>query len=416
MCQEKECIDSCTPTIEKKYRLADFFDMWWDKYIISPTEPIKLEHYKAANAIRTCRTEALGVDYYVCTECGELSEQYHSCKNRFCPTCSWKDTLDWANRIKNQMLNLPHRHVVFTLPHRLNGLIKSNSKELFNILFKAAADTFKDWMDFKYKLTPGIISVLHTFGETKDYHVHLHMIVSWGGISNLTKSLQAIKGEYVDYKFIQTKFRCKFEDALINYYKSGDMKHQFQDRIDFMRFIKQVNDKMWRIHLEPAMNIPTQVIRYIGRYSKRACLSEYKITEIDGENISFRHKDYKNLDINNKPIERELTLNYQEFFPRLLQHVPLRYFRIVRYYGVYSTKSKIAPEYLYVGSKEEELHINQQSESEESYEIEDPCYCKVCNKQKLYVHTEFKSKRGTKVIMSKYPYRRRFDKHKSYAA
>lgn len=415
MCHEKVHKDSCT-TIEKKYRLAEFFDMWWDKYIISPTEPIKPEHYKAVNAIRSCRTEALGVDYYVCTECGELSEQYHSCKNRFCPTCSWKDTLDWANRIKNQMLNLPHRHVVFTLPHRLNKLIKSNRKELFNILFKAAADTFKDWMDFKYKLTPGIISVLHTFGETKDYHVHLHMIVSWGGISNLTKSLQTIKGEYVDYKFIQTKFRCKFEDALINYYRSGEMKHNFQNRIDFMRFVKQVNDKMWRIHLEPAMEIPTQVVRYIGRYSKRACLSEYKITEIDGENISFKHKDYKNLDINNKPIERELTLNYTEFFPRLLQHVPLRYFRIVRYYGVYSTKSKIAREFLYVGSKEEDFHVNQESECEDYYEFEDPCYCNVCNKNKLYLHTEFKSKRGRKVLMSKYPYRKRIDKYKSYAA
>ncbi len=416
MCQEKKCIDSYSSTIEKRYRLAEFFNMWWDKYILSPTELIKPEQYKAVNAIRTCRTEALGVDHYVCTECGELSEQYHSCKNRFCPTCSWKDTLDWANRIKNQMLNIPHRHVVFTIPHSLNKLIKSNRKESFNILFRTAADTLKDWMNYKYNITPGIISVLHTFGETKDFHVHLHMIVSWGGISNLTKSLEAIKGEYVDYKFIQTKFRCKFEDSLISYYKSGNMKHTFEDQIDFMRFVKQINDKMWRIHLEPAMEIPTEVIRYIGRYSKRTCLSEYKITSIDEENISFRYKDYKNLDVNNKPIEKELQLNYREFFPRLLQHVPLPYFRIVRYYGVYSTKTKIAPEYLYVESKEEEIYINQRSESEESYEIEDPCYCKVCNKHKLYLHTEFRSKRGTRIRMSKYPYRRRFDKHKICAA
>lgn len=416
MCHEKAHTDLGSP-IEKKYRLAEFFDMWWDSYQRSPTEPIKPEQYKAVNAIRSCRTKTLGVDHYVCTECGELSEQYHSCKHRFCPTCSWKDTLNWAEKIKNQMLNIPHRHAVFTIPHQLNKLIKSNGKDLFNILFRTAADTLKDWMEFKYKLTPGIISVLHTYGETKAFHVHLHMIVSWGGISKVTDSLQAIKGEYVDYKFIQSKFRCKFEDALINYFSSGEMKHNFQNRIDFMRFVKQINDKMWHIHLEPAMEIPTEVIRYIGRYSKRACLSEYKITLIDGEFISFRHKDYKNLDVNKKPIERELKLNYREFFPRLLQHVPLRYFRIVRYYGAYSTKSKIAPEFLYVESKEKEkLHSNQEEECEDNYVYEDPSYCSVCNKHKLYLHTEFISKTGEKRLMSRYSYiKKRRDRHKSYA-
>lgn len=152
---------------EKRYRLADFFDSHWKSYIQSPTEFITPEQFKAVAAMRACRTEALGVDYYVCQECGEISYVYHSCKNRFCPTCSWKDTMDWAERMKNQMLNIPHRHVVFTVPHSLNNLIKDNKSPLLNILFKAAADSIKDWMMHKYKLNPGIINVLHTFGEKK---------------------------------------------------------------------------------------------------------------------------------------------------------------------------------------------------------------------------------------------------------
>lgn len=158
----------------KKYRLSYYFDLWWDDYIQSPSEFITEEQYKAVSAIRSCRTEALGVDHYVCDSCGEITKVYHSCKNRFCPTCSWKDTLDWAKRIEKQMLDIPHRHVVFTLPHQLNGLIKANKGLLLDTLYKTTAATIKDWMGYKYKLTPGIISVLHTFGEKKDFHPHIH--------------------------------------------------------------------------------------------------------------------------------------------------------------------------------------------------------------------------------------------------
>ena len=71
---------------EKKYRLADFFDLWWDIYCQKPKHFIHPEQYKAVQAIRSCRTAALGVDIYTCPECGETTEVFHNCKNRFCPT------------------------------------------------------------------------------------------------------------------------------------------------------------------------------------------------------------------------------------------------------------------------------------------------------------------------------------------
>lgn len=369
---------------DKKYRLADFFDSWWDIYVQSPKEFIQEEQYKAVNAIRTCRTAALGVDIYACPTCGEISEVYHSCKNRFCPTCSWKDTVKWADRIKKQMLNLPHRHVVFTLPHALNPLIKKNGSRLYNELMRVTADVLKDWIGAKYNLKIGVISVLHTFGEVKNFHPHIHMIVSWGGIDMSTGQLTVIKSDYLKYDFLQTKFRCKFEDELIRHFDNGDLEHGFKDRIAFMKFIKQINKKQWVVHLEAPMEIPSTVIRYIGRYSKRACLSEYKITLIEGENIRFRYKDYKTLDFYGKPIEKELELHYTDFFPRLLQHVPLAYFRIVRYYGLYATKVHIPKMYLYYDTSRE---------SEEANDYEDPQYCQHCKVEKIYQFTEINKRK-----------------------
>ncbi len=364
---------------EKKFRLADFFNAHWETYLNEEHKPVTIEQYRAVSAMRVCRTAVLGADYYVCDDCGDVTEVFHNCRNRFCPTCSWGDTMKWAEKMKSQMMDLEHRHATFTLPHALIPLIKRNGKDLLNVLMRTSADTLKDWAKHKHNIKIGIISVLHTYGETKDNHIHAHMIVSWGGIENGTGKLKPIKGEYVRYDFLKNKFRCKFEDCLVAMYDSGKLKHDFRDRIAFLSFLKSINTTKWIINLEPPMPNPSAVIRYIGRYSKRACLSEYKITEIDGAYISFRYKDYKTIDQDKKPVERILRLHYEKFFPRLLQHVPLRYFRLVRYYGLYSTKTVIDEEYL---NKDIE-------QNEEQWNMESPFECTFCKKEKVYLYTIF---------------------------
>ena len=176
-------------------------------------------------------------------------------------------------------------------------------------------------------------------------------------------------------------------------YDSGELLNSYIRRVDFLRFLKRINKKNWILHLEPPMELPSLVIRYIGRYSKRACLSEYKITQMGGGYISFRYKDYKNLGINKRPIERELTLHYRDFFPRLLQHVPLPYFRIVRYYGLYSNKGEIAGEYLYKDTSPEE----EQTNDCDTHEGEEPLYCYHCKREKEYQHTLIEKRKTGKM-------------------
>jgi hypothetical protein len=381
---------------EKKFRLADFFNLWWDTYKLHPREFIQQWQYKAVNAIRTCRTAALGVDIYACPKCGDITEVYHSCKNRFCPTCSWNDTVRWAEKIKKNMLNVPHRHVVFTLPHQLNPLIRRNEYQLLNMQMKASAETLKGWMEHKYGLRIGIISVLHTFGEMKTFHSHIHMIVSWGGVDS-NGAIKQIKGVFINYEFISNLFRNKYEEMLVELFDNKKLQHDFRNRHDLMRFLKQINQKHWVINFEPPMDTPTAVIRYIGRYSKRACLSEYRITRMDGETIGFSYKDYKNKDFSGKPIEKELVLHYNEFFPRLLQHVPLPYFRLVRYYGIYSNKGHLPREYF---NQEEDFPVDW-SELQKQITGEDPLFCKECQAHKNYVRTIFEAKSGSDIFYNK---------------
>jgi len=375
---------------EKKYRLSTFFDLWWDEYCKHPKHFIQPEQYKAVQDIRSCRTAALGVDIYSCPQCGETTEVYHNCKNRFCPTCSWNDTVRWAEKVKENMLSIPHRHVVFTIPHQLNFLIIRNKFILLNTLMQTSAEALKDWINYKFDLQPGIISVLHTAGEQKENHFHTHMILSWGGVDK-NRTVQQIKGIYVNYDYLKSKFRGIFEKRLIDLYDSGKLDHNFRDIIEFKRFLKRVNEKNWIIHFEDPMDTPSDVIRYIGRYSKRACLSEYKITRIEGEIIAFHYKDYKNKDINGKPIERELVLNYRDFFALLLQHVPLPGFRLVRYYGIYSNRGHL-PKELFSGSDDAALNWRELQQSETG---QDPLLCQKCNVIKTYSHSVAQSNNGT---------------------
>jgi hypothetical protein len=388
MCEHRHQKEATYCKCEKKYRLADFFNRWWDEYCKHPAAFIEPEQYKSVNAIRVCRTEVLGIDYYACPECGEISEVRHNCNNRFCPTCSWLDTIKWADRIKSQMLDIPHRHVIFTLPHQLIPLIKRNKKLLLNLLAKTSSETLKSWVKSTQGLNTGVISVIHTFGEKKNLHTHTHMILAWGGIDFKTGELRAIEKDFISFKYLRKSFRGKFQDALFAMFEKEMLDHDFKSLEEFKRFIKKTNQTDWQIHIEPPMKTPADVIRYIGRYSKRACLSEYKISGIEGEYISFTYKDYKDREDEHNPKskakEKIICLHYKDFFPLLLQHVALPYFRLVRYYGCYGRFKKIPQEYK---SKPEEINLSQQIEEEYRTSENNPRYCAACTCAKVYIHT-----------------------------
>lgn len=377
MCQSKLTDQK---SFEKKFSLAEFFNAHWENYVKKPTKFITKEQFKAVNAIRLCRTSELGKDVYACKDCGSNVEIYHSCKNRFCPNCSWTDTLKWADKVFNKLMNVPHRHVVVTLPHDLNSIILKNKKFCFDTLMSLASNLVKEYIIKEFNTIPGVISVLHTFGEKKNLHVHVHMIVSWGGLNDARNQLNIIPdNQFVDYIKLKETFKSRYINELTNQYNKKELKTDFSDKSDFLNFTNKLQQKNWIIHFEPPMNMPEQIIRYIGRYSKRACLSEYKITNIEGEFISFKYKDYKEKDPENKPMQKILTLHYRDFFPLLLQHVPLARFRIVRYYGAYNTKSKINSAFT---EKTQNADTGQKI-----IEFNDTKVCSICNGTMQYIET-----------------------------
>jgi Transposase zinc-binding domain len=124
--------------------------------------------------IRSCRTAALGYPVYQCTgeNCGHIKYQYHSCRDRHCPNCGAIKKQECIEARRQELLPVKYYHVVFTLPHELNSLIMGHRKLLYKLLFDTSSATLLSFAkDQKYiGATPGIISVLHTWGQQLSFH------------------------------------------------------------------------------------------------------------------------------------------------------------------------------------------------------------------------------------------------------
>lgn len=328
--------------------LAEILDTHWDAYVHEGGRyTLRAPHvFKAANQIMACRTPKLGTDVYQCPQCGMTRFVYHSCKNRFCPRCGQHDIDHWAATLLSQLPRLKHHHVVFTLPARVRPLAQANAELVYTLLFHTSAAVIKAWFADKHHATPGIISVLQTAGSDLQYHPHLHSIVSGGGVKD--DQWFELAGDYlVNQKYLAKQFRWRFLNALIRAYDQGRLQlpgalADLRERRAFMRLVKQLYSVEWVVSVQPALTDLENLVRYVLRYTRRACLSEYRIRALLDGVITFECKDYLTAR-DGKPGLKTVSLPYREFFDRLFQHVPLPGFRMVRYYGVYAHFKDLPP-------------------------------------------------------------------------
>ena len=234
-------------------------------------------------------------------------------------------------------MDCPYFHIVTTVPSELNEIFLYNSKICYDILFKATSDTIlalaKDtkWLGAKV----GITSVLHTWGQTLEFHPHIHSIVTGGGIFN-NKWIEG-KEEYLfKVQVMSSLFRGKFLAML----KESELvfpkdKACLKDKVNFNKFLEPLYKKTWITYIEPPKGKPENVIEYIGRYSFRVAISNDRIKDISNNQITFEYKDYKD----DSKI-KTMTISAEEFIRRFLLHVLPNRFIKIRHYGILSNRSK----------------------------------------------------------------------------
>lgn len=285
---------------------------------------------RTLHAIRNCRTKALGGHIDICNKCNKPHLFYHSCRNRHCTTCQGHKVAEWIHAREQELLPVPYFHVVFTLPDKLNPIALQYPGKLYTILFKSAWQTLSQFGDNPSMLGAkmGMIAVLHTWGQNLSFHPHLHCIVPGGGVTKAGhwKGVKSKARFLFNVKSMSKVFRAKFVDQIRK--EIPGLPQPIYDSL----FTKE-----WVVFAKKPFKNNQAVIEYLGRYTHKIAISNYRIKHIDHKNrrVTFSLKDYRK-----KGKKTTLTLSTQEFIRRFALHILPRGFTRIRHYGLLSSAWK----------------------------------------------------------------------------
>ncbi len=295
------------------------------------------------NRLQICRSAALGYHLYRCQDpdCGALKYQYHSCGDRHCPQCGAIKKQDWIEARTQELLPVPYYHIVFTLPHELNTLILGNQKSMYKLLFDSASQTLlrfaadPQWMG----AVPGIIAVLHSWGQQLSFHPHLHCIVSGGGICRQTGRWKAAIKTKNNFLFAAKAMSQVYKTKFLQGLQGLIFKEQVvaPAAINITALVDLLYAKDWVVYAKAPFAGPHTVIEYLGRYTHKVAISNHRIIAIDAQTntISFAYKDYADNDQ-----QKQMTLSSAEFIRRFTSHILPRRFTKIRTYGYLSNRNR----------------------------------------------------------------------------
>ncbi|MBN2238124.1 MAG: IS91 family transposase [Bacteroidales bacterium] len=325
--------------------LADIFNLYGDSYI--EQNKLSLVQHKAVNAIRNCRTAALGGNVQRCPCCGAEIISYNSCRNRHCPKCQALAKAKWLEARQAELLPIEYFHVVFTIPHELNFIAGYNQDLIYNILFKAAWTAIKTLGLDKKRLGGfmGMLAALHTWGQNLLQHIHLHCIIP-GGALNDTRWISCKPGFLFPVRVISKIFRATFVSLLRQAYQNNELKMQgvianFADPKIFFNLLDQLMEKDWCVHSKKPFNGAKGAVDYLAKYVYKTAISNNRILSCSDGKVSFNWRDYSD---HNKT--KTMTITADEFIRRFLTHILPDGFMRIRSFGFLanSCKAKSIPQ------------------------------------------------------------------------
>src|SRR5262249_19439629 len=252
---------------------------------------ISLEQLKVMSAIESCRTAALGGHVARCENegCAHTVISYNSCRDRHCPTCQAAASREWLAEREAELLPVPYFHVVYTLPAPIADIAYQNKRVIYDLLFKAAAETTITIAEDPKHLGAriGLTVVLHTWGSAMTHHPHVHMIVPGGGLSQDRSRWVPCRPDFlVHVRVLSRLFRHRFLKMLIRAHKANHLKffanHASLAAIKtFRTFLAPLRKLKWVVYAKEPFAGPEPVLRYLSRYTHRVAISNRRLVAAD---------------------------------------------------------------------------------------------------------------------------------------
>lgn len=304
--------------------------------------PINAAQRKVMRAMADCRSAALGGHRDSCDSCGFEHVFWNSCRDRHCPGCGGEAREQWLEARRDEVLDVPCFHVVFTIPEILNVLALYAPEVVYAILLRSAGQALLDLGASRLRARMGVLTVLHTWGQTLAFHPHVHCVVPGGGFSFDGRRWTRVRKVSFLFavKALSRRFRTLFCNAVRAAYADGSLHIPTEvvadaQALDLLLVRSFKTD--WHAYAKPPFGGPEHVLAYLANYTHRIAISNRRILSFDGETVTFSWRDYEN---DNAP--RTMNLDAVEFLRRFLQHVlPTRFTR-VRYYGFLANRDRAA--------------------------------------------------------------------------
>ncbi|HEX2681838.1 MAG TPA: IS91 family transposase [Candidatus Dormibacteraeota bacterium] len=300
---------------------------------------LSLGQLKVMSAIEQCRSAALGGHVERCEDCGHHRIAYNSCRNRHCPKCQGAAAKDWLAAREADLLPVGYFHLVFTLPAEIAPIAYQNKTVVYDLLFRAAAETLLTIAADPRHLGAriGFTAVLHSWGSAMTHHPHLHIIVPGGGISlDGTRWLPCRPGFFLPVRVLSRLFRRLFLAALTEVHTAGRLAFfgeldNLRDRALFAAHLAPLRRTNWFVYAKPPFAGPQAVLAYLARYTHRVAIANSRLVSLEDGGVTFRYKDYRS---DGQVRYRTMTLAADEFIRRFLLHVLPKGFHRIRHYGL----------------------------------------------------------------------------------
>jgi hypothetical protein len=293
--------------------------------------------------IARCRTAALGGHLDQCTACGHEHPSYNSCRNRQCPKCQALAQETWIEAERARLLDVPHFHIVFTLPAELRPLAAFARRVVFDALLRVAGRTLAAFAARRLDATLGATLVLHTWTRKLEFHPHAHAIVTGGGLStDGSRWSGAHRAFLFPVKAMSKVFRAKMLAALRRDYRDGRFArfHDFEDPDGFARLARTLMKVDWYVYAKPTFTRGAYVVDYLGRYTHRVGIANSRLLAVSNRAVTFRTKG-----------AGHTTVDPVTLLRRFVQHVLPIGFRKIRHIGLYASRSKRERAHALLGSR-----------------------------------------------------------------
>jgi hypothetical protein len=299
--------------------------------------------WRAARALMACHTAALGGHVRQCPARHVTEVWYNSCRPRACPRCCFQRIKTWLDHWQEEILPTDHFHVIFTLPSELHELWQWNRQLMTEVLFSGVRETFSTLLQDPKWLgaTPGILATLHTWSRTLAFHVHVHCLVSGGGLT-VQGCWQPVRTGYLlPGAVVRSLFRGKVLGAIETLWLTGQLQvppHFPEDGV--RRVLVEAARPKWNIRIAERYPHGRGVVKYLARYVRGGPIKDHRFVSGDGRQVTFRYGNQQDLDKRGKPRQAELTLTVTEFLRRWSEHVPLPGVHTVRAWGLYASRQR----------------------------------------------------------------------------